>query len=147
MLQVASSVVAIYLATSNPSYAVEEDYYRKAVEWDKRRAQDRRNAELGWQLSFDAAAPGSAGEHAQLSAILSDAGGFPVNGANITVEAFHNALADRILRGQFEPLGDGRYRTSLPMRRSGVWELRFVAERGGDRFTHTEVRHLILDRR
>jgi len=31
------------------------------------------------------------------------------------------------------------------MRRSGVWELRFGVDRGGERFTHTVRRHLDLE--
>ncbi len=38
--------------TSNPTIAVEDNYYEKALDWDRERAQDRHNRELGWRLEF-----------------------------------------------------------------------------------------------
>jgi nitrogen fixation protein FixH len=143
-LQVLGSIVTIYLATSNPSYAVEDDYYQKALAWDDRRAQDRRSLELGWTLQFEVTPATVAADRAVLSVDLGDAGGAPVDGALLTVEAFHNARADDVFRAPLDGHGDGRYSASLPIARQGVWELRFVAERGEDRFTHTEKRYLAL---
>jgi nitrogen fixation protein FixH len=143
-LQVLASLVTIYLATSNPSYAVEDDYYQKALDWDATRAQDRRNLELGWTLTYEVEPATAAGDQAVLSVSLTDTDGSPVDGALIAVEAFHNARADDVLAAQLDGHGDGRYSTSLPMTRRGVWELRFLAERGEDRFTHTETRYLAL---
>lgn len=147
VLQVVASLITIYLATSNPSYAVEDDYYHKALRWDEIRAQQRRNDELGWRMTFDVTPPAPTGESARLSVDLTDADGAPIDGATVTVEAFHNARADEILRAPFEARGDGHYRASLPMRRSGLWEFRFVSQRGDDRFTFVETRHLVLDRK
>ncbi len=45
---VISSLVVVYVATSDPSYAVEDDYYQKAVAWDEKRAQDRTERRSGW---------------------------------------------------------------------------------------------------
>jgi len=143
-LQVVASLATIYLATSNPSYAVEDDYYRKALDWDAKRAQDRHNLELGWQLRFEVEPATLSSDQAVLSVTLSDPGGAPVDDALVAVDAFHNARADQILQGRLEGLGGGRYAASLPISRRGVWEFRFVAERGGDRYTYTESRHLVL---
>jgi nitrogen fixation protein FixH len=143
-LQVLASLVTIYLATSNPSYAVEDDYYRKALAWDAKRAQDHRNLELGWTLRFEITSATVAGDRAVLSVDLGDAAGSPVDGALLDVEAFHNARADDLLRARLDGHGNGRYSAPLPITRQGVWELRFVAERGDDRFTHTETRYVAL---
>jgi len=43
-------------AISDPSFAVEPDYYAKAIAWDAHQAQARDNAELGWELKLDVAA-------------------------------------------------------------------------------------------
>ena len=143
-LQVLASIVTIYLATSNPSYAVEDDYYQKALAWDDRRAQERRNLELGWTLKFEVTPATVAADRAVLSVDLGDAGGAPVDGALLTVEAFHNARADDLLGARLGDRGDGRYAVAMPITRGGVWEFRFVAERGEDRFTHTETRYMAL---
>lgn len=146
VLHVVATLVTVGIASSNPSYAVEEDYYKKAVSWDARRAQERHNAELGWRLDFQIVPTGSPSAQPTLAVRLSDAGGHPLDGAAVSVEAFHNARADQILRAELARDGDGRYSAPLAMRRSGVWELRFTVDRGGDLFTHTETRYVNLDR-
>jgi hypothetical protein len=144
-LQVASSMVTIYMATSNPSYAVEDDYYQKGLRWDETRAQQQRNRTLGWRLEHTVTPPTAAGDQAVLTATVLGPNEEPVAGAWISVEAFHNARAGQILKGQLTPGEDGTYEVSLPMRRSGLWEFRFVVTRNAEKFTHTETRHIILD--
>jgi nitrogen fixation protein FixH len=144
-LQVVSSLITIYLATTNPSYAVEDDYYQKALRWDETRAQQRRNFALGWNLTFEVQGPAAPGDRAEVSVSLLDAASEPIDGAIIELETFHNARADDILKTTFVGTGDGTYTSSLPMRRSGLWEFRFVVTRGSDTFTLTQIRHLLLD--
>jgi hypothetical protein len=146
VLHVVASLVTVFIATSNPSYAVEEDYYQKALAWDERRAQERYSRELGWQLIVEVA-PAAAGSDPTLVARLADGNGQPLTGARVSVAAFHNARADQILRAELAATGGGAYACPLAMRRSGVWELRFVVDRGGERFTHTVRRHLNLEAR
>jgi len=137
-----SGLATVFVATTNPSYAVEEDYYEKALHWDEKRAQDRRNIELGWRIEIEVAPPDAAGGPASLVSVLTAADGGPIDGATVTVEAFHNARAGNILRATLAGRGAGRYAAELPMRWSGVWEFRFVAERGSERFTHAEKRYV-----
>ena len=146
-LQVLASLVTIYLATGNPSYAVEDDYYQKALDWDAKRAQDRRNLELGWTLRFEVEPAPSTVDQAVLSVVLDDAADASIGGASLTVEAFHNARADDILRATLDDRGDGRYAGALPITRRGLWEFRFVADLGDDRFSHIETRSLTLGER
>ena len=44
----AANIGFMIVANRDQSFAVEPDYYRKAVDWDRRMAQETRNAELGW---------------------------------------------------------------------------------------------------
>ena len=145
-LHVVGSLVMVFVATSNPSYAVEEDYYQKALHWDDKRAQDRTNEELGWMLDLEAHPAAMPGWEPTLEVRLTDAGGEPLDGAVIAVETFHNTRAEDILRARLDPVGEGVYRTTLPMRHNGRWELRFTADHGQDHFTHTETRHLFVER-
>ena len=146
VVHVVASLITVWVATSNPSYAVEDDYYQKAVAWDQRRAQERHNAELGWRLDFSLDPSESTASDPLLVVRLSAADGAPVTGATVTVAAFHNARANEILRSQLAATGAGEYSSRLSMRRSGLWELRFVVDRGGERFTHTETRYMALER-
>lgn len=141
---VISSLVVVYVATSDPSYAVEDDYYQKAVAWDEKRAQDRLNQNLGWSLEFGVTPPEKPGDQPTLEFTLLDADGGPLAGAAISVETFHNARGDDIVREVLSDVGNGVYRASLPMTRNGRWELRFTVDRGTDHFTYTEVRHLFV---
>lgn len=138
-LWIAFDLVVVYLAASDPSFAVEPDYYRKGVEWDKTVAQAQANLALGWSLGLrlDPAGPGS------VRAILDlkDASGAPLEGAVISVEAFHNARAGQILKASFSP-AEGGYAALLPIRRPGLWEFRFQAARGRDFFTCVLQREL-----
>lgn len=144
-LHVVASLVVVYVATSNPSYAVEEDYYQKALQWDARRAQDRVNADLGWALEARARPPMSRGGDPTLEVRLADSAGAPVEDAAVALEAFHNARSDDIIRTRLEAVGGGLYRAAVPMRRNGRWELRFTVERGGEHFTHRETTHLFVE--
>jgi hypothetical protein len=141
-VHVVVSLLTVVVATSNPSYAVEEDYYQKALAWDARRAQERRNLELGWQLDFEIALPETAGGDPQLVVHLGDRSGRPLDGARVAVAAFHNARADQIARVEPTAAGDGAYACPLAMRRSGRWELRFTVDCDGERFTRTITRDI-----
>ena len=143
-LHVVAWLGVVYLAISNPSYAVEEDYYQKALAWDAKRAQDRTNSDLGWRLESAVDAVPAPGADAVLTARLSDRDGHPLDGATIAVETFHNARAHDILRGALRPVGGGAYRISLPMRRNGRWELRYTVDLGDAHFTRSEVRNLLV---
>ena len=142
VIHVVVSLATVVVATSNPSYAVEEDYYQKALAWDSRRAQDRHNLELGWQLDFEVAPPPAAGSDPQLVIRLADRSGRPLDGARVAVAAFHNARADQIVRVEPTAAGNGVYACSLAMRRSGRWELRFTVDCDGERFTRTITRDI-----
>ena len=145
VIHVVVSLATVVVATSNPSYAVEEDYYQKALAWDARRAQDRHNLELGWQLDFEVAPPPAAGSDPQLVVRLSDRSGRPLDGARVAVAAFHNARADQIVRVEPTAAANGVYACPLAMHRAGRWELRFTVDRGGEHFTRTVVSHIRLE--
>ena len=145
-LHVIASLVVVFIATSDPSYAVEEDYYQKALAWDEKRAQDSTNSTLGWSFEFAVTPPDSPGDHPKLDVTLHDEAGVPLTGAAVSVATFHNSRSDDILRAPVPETADpGVYSTSLPMQHNGRWELRFVVERGSDRFTHSETRHLFVE--
>jgi hypothetical protein len=145
-LHVVVSLAVVFFTASDASYAVEEDYYQKAMKWDDQRAQDRTNEELGWSLTFAAAPPATPGGRPTIEVRLTDGDGGHLAGATIALETFHNARSDEIIHIAFEAGEEvGLYTASPAMRHNGLWELRFTVDHGGDHFTHTETRHLFVE--
>ncbi|MDP1859789.1 MAG: FixH family protein [Gemmatimonadaceae bacterium] len=125
------------VASRDEAFAVEGDYYNKAIHWDVELAQRQQNARLGWRIVPALQLDGGGGEGA-LSVELRDADGAPVTGADVQVLAMHNARAARQLSASLAEVGGGTYRTPLLARRSGEWELRFSVRRGTQRFSASE---------
>jgi nitrogen fixation protein FixH len=134
-ITVGANAVLLYQAGDREAAVVEPDYYRKAVAWDSTLAQQAKNAALGWRLDAAFGAPGRDGT--PLTARLTDARGRALADAAITVEAIHNAEGSRRLHAVLRPAPSGAYAALLPLAHRGLWELRFEAARGGERFTAT----------
>ena len=115
---VAANVWIIRIANADPSFAIEEDYYQKALHWDDEMAQGRRNLALGWRIA-PTLSPISADSGAELRLTLRDAEGKPLPGAAVTVRALHNARASESLDAELRPLGTAEYAARLPMHRAG----------------------------
>jgi nitrogen fixation protein FixH len=132
---VALGMVLIRVAKGDEHFAVEPDYYRKAVTWDATMAQARRNSALGWQLTprLGAIQPG---QDATLVLDVRDAAGVAVSDAVVTLEAMPVAYAGEVLRATLRPAGEaGRYGAAMAIARTGLWELRVDVVRGTERFT------------
>ncbi|MDQ7007183.1 MAG: FixH family protein [Acidobacteriota bacterium] len=142
VLGVGSNIALLVVARSNPSFAVEEDYYQKALAWDEHQAQQAINRELGWRLHFEldtaAPIPGTLALVAQVR----DRRGADLDGASLEVEAFPIARSSHRQKLRLEPAGPGRYRAELNVERPGRWEFRWVVEHGEQRYTLTRTREL-----
>lgn len=132
------------LAVDDPSFALERDYYRKAVELDAQRAQEGRNRELGWEVYVESVPDGADNE--LLVTLLGGQRGIDgpelLDDARITAEVFHNARAADIQDIELAPVGEGKYRGQITNVRPGLWELRFNVERHGSVFTSVQ-RHVL----
>ena len=123
----------LFRAAHDPdAAAVEPDYYGKAVRWDSTVAVERRSACLGWRLEARLGALTRAG--APLVVRLTGADGDPLDGAAVEVTAIHNRDALHPVSAWLPPLGGGRYGARLALAHAGLWELRFEATRGAQRF-------------
>jgi nitrogen fixation protein FixH len=131
-------IVAARVASHDPNFAIEPDYYRKAVAWDSTLAQDRRSVALGWHLT-PTLGPIGDGTAALLAFEFRDSGGALVTEAHVSVEARQVAHADVVVRATLAVRDDGAYAAHLPLARAGLWEFRVVATHGADRFA-TSVR-------
>ena len=132
----AANIAFMIVANRDATFAVEPDYYRKAVDWDRTMAQEARNVELGWQVS--ARLEPVDGGRARLVARVADRDGRPMTGAAVVVEAFPSARARDIASFTLAPAGpDGTYAVMLTRARPGLWELRLRVTRGDQVFTRT----------
>lgn len=129
-LSVGANVILILKATNDPAFAVEKDYYQKAIDYDAIQAARAESARLGWRVALKA-------KRDRLEVRLFDKGGVPISDAAIEVEAFHNARANQIIKGKLEPEAPGLYAMNRPFARPGIWEYRLTAVRGEERFIET----------
>lgn len=134
-LTVAGDLWMMSIASADPSFAVEPDYYRKAVTWDSTMAQARANAASGWRAAADLvlARPGIPG---RITVTLTDAGGRGITGASVQVEMMHNARAAQRYSAALQEGAVGRYSADVDAHRPGAWEVRVSADVRGHHFTH-----------
>jgi hypothetical protein len=132
----AANIGFMIVANRDATFAVEPDYYRKAVDWDRTMAQEARNVELGWRVSAQLEPIGDG--RARLVARVADRDGRPVTDAVVVVEAFPSARAREIASFTLAPAGAaGAYAVTLTRARPGLWELRLRVTRGEQVFTRT----------
>lgn len=146
--QVVLMVALLYLANSNPSFAVEQDYYQKAMAWDEHAAQVATNQRLGWRAVIDVSDKADFRGNRELTCTLADAQGFGIADAKVELVGFPHARASERINGELHFAGDGQYRGAVRMRRGGKWEFRLRVERGTDVFTKRIVQFVTrLERR
>ena len=116
-LTVAANLALYHVAGGDPSFAIEPNYYAKAVAWDSTLAQAAatRRSDGGVTPTL-AASPSRDG--ARLSVALTDSTGKPVSGAVVKVVALYNARADACLRVHARADGD---RLQHAPRRESRW--------------------------
>jgi len=132
---VAANLYFMARAVGDPSFAVEPDYYAKAVAWDAHQAQARVNADLGWKLDLAVGAADRGTGRARIVAGLTDRDGRPLAGLTVGLEAFHNARATDVVTLMLAETPDHVYVGDAAVVRPGLWEFRVVATRGTETFT------------
>jgi len=124
--------VTIVLATGRGLDAAEPDYYARSLKWDERAALLRGADRLGWTIEARIGPPRGMPSNRDVSVRVLDEHGAPLAGARVGVELFHQAYAGE--RRELSLTGDdGAYSAVAPIRRPGLWELRILVERAGER--------------
>lgn len=132
---VASNIGVMMLVHDDPSFAIEPDYYRKAVAWDSTQAVARASDALGWSVQ-SAVIPSVNGVQV-LRLRISDAQGLGVDSAEVHGELRYVARANEVQTVRFvatESADRGTYESPVIMTDTGLWELRLVADRGEAHF-------------
>lgn len=120
------------LAGNDPHYAVEPDYYARAVNWDSTMAQSRRDRALGWNAA--ATLTRVSGRGATLQVAIVDSAGAALEVDSVHVEALAVAHAAQIVRLTLTATGHA-WRAEIGDARAGLWEVRLRAVRGTDVYT------------
>jgi nitrogen fixation protein FixH len=131
--------VTVYFATSDPSAAVESNYYQKAVEWDRQARQRAESEKLGWTMTV------TRRDGDQVEFALRDREGGPVTGAVLGGLAFAEARAGKRLPVAASEAEPGRYVASVGFTRGGLWRFDVEARRGAERFIASVQIELPLD--
>ena len=132
---VAANIWVAAIASDDPSFAIEQDYYKKAITWDSTLAQARTNAVLGWRLTPTLGPIGTDGR-ARLQATLTDSTGAPITDARVRVSALQLSRANDVHQATLVASATGGvYESDMPARLPGQWELRFDVTAGSSHFT------------
>lgn len=125
---VISNFAVMRIASSDPSFAVEPDYYARAVAFDSTMAARQRSLDLGWGLeaSVDSLVPG---ETPHLTVRLKASDASPLVGAHVSVVARFNARANDTLTAVLREDAPGMYVAPLAIHTPGLWEFRVDASR------------------
>jgi nitrogen fixation protein FixH len=129
---VGANVVLIVAARDPNAYVVEPHYYEKALAWDSTMAIADRSAALGWQV--DATLHGWTPAGTPLVVQLADSTAAPVAGAEVRAELLNNLSPAHPVAAVLADAGGGRYTATVPLPRTGLWEIRLEARRDGDLF-------------
>ena len=132
VVTVAANFALLWTASSDPSFAVEPDYYQRAVQWDSTVARRARSDALHWRAIVQLAPPD--GGQATILVTLTTADGTPVDSADVRVEASHNADGANLHEARLLPTGPGLYTARIPSTAMGLWRVDLTAARGPDHF-------------
>lgn len=133
---VAANIWLIRVASADPSFAVEERYYQRALAWDDELAQRDANAALGWRTAATIAPVTRAG--AAMRVRLTDAAGQPIDDAAVVARVVAVARAGEPVDVALHADSLGGYVGEIAIDRAGLWEIRYDVRRGTTRFTATE---------
>ena len=123
-----------YVAIDDPHFALEPDYYDKAVHWDRSQAEAHASAETGLSLELTQPLVTSADGSADVEIRVTDREKRPFPGASVELRAFPNAYAGRVVKLTLRENAPGVYAGRLPRSVLGLWELRFDLLRGALHF-------------
>lgn len=143
---VISQVILFRSATQGRGLQVEQDYYARAVDWDRHVASEQASRALGWEVNV-AVAPdrqAAAPNLRHLDLTLHDADGKPLTDVTGTVRMRRPELATEAppIPLVAQPDRPGVYRITTTLPRPGVFDLSLDLRRAADHYTRQQ-RHTI----
>jgi nitrogen fixation protein FixH len=131
----ANSIMVYVAATTWTGIAVNRAY-DKGLTYNRNLEAAARQEALGWEVSL--ATEVTAGLAGTVEVGLRDAQGAPLHRAEIVVAFERPTHEGHDFAVQLVPSGAGTYTAPFAAPLPGVWDVRLVATRGGDRFVATE---------
>ncbi len=128
---VIGNLIVMRIANDDPSFAIESNYYQKAVAFDSTMSAERNSAKLGW-VATTSVARDSIASLVQLKVSIANASMQPVTGLAVDAQARFNARANDILSVTLREVSPGVYVAPLRVTYAGVWEVRVNARRKED---------------
>jgi nitrogen fixation protein FixH len=130
--------ITVYAAVTDESFAIEDDYYERAVTWDETMAAKRASAALGWSATMTVSAADPHTNRRWLTVSVVDAAGEPVALDGAQAVAFHHARRGEAREVKLRSTGDGTAAGELGVGADGLWQVRLRAVRAGDVFLDTQ---------
>lgn len=137
--------VTASIAMDDPGFALERDYYQKAVAWDAAQHQQAENERLGYRVTAADVLRRRSDGGVLVELTVVDGSGLPLTGAAVTAEAFANSRAGAIQSLAFRETTPGVYGAELKDARRGLWELRVTVQRRTERFTAIVRRDVVAE--
>ena len=119
-----------YVAIDDPSFALESNYYDKALHWDQSQQRARNSRALGLNLALSAPLALSKSGKVTVQLRVTDRETLAFSGADVALDAFPNAYANRVQRLILREVKPGLYVGELSQGVRGLWELRVIVTQG-----------------
>ncbi len=123
-----------YVAIDDPNFALEPNYYDKAVHWDRSQSEAKASNVLGLKLALAAPLTVAANGKVNVQLSVRDRRDLAFSGAEVAIEAFPNAFASQVEHITLRETAVGVYSGELTRGVLGLWELRIVVKQGSLRF-------------
>jgi len=130
--------VTVYAAVSDPSFAVEPEYYEQASHWDDRARERTASDALGVTASVSVSMPRPPSGEREVRVSFFDAAGQAYAPDVVTALVFHHARRQEALELTLQRSDEGGYAAEIPGARAGVWQVRLRAVRAGEVFLDTQ---------
>lgn len=131
--------VMAYIAIDDPHFALEPNYYDKAVHWDRTQRETSDGAALDLELTLTKPLALAVDGTLEVEIRITDRDRALLSPAVVELEAFPNAYASRVEQMTLSETTPGVYRARLRGQSPGLWELRFMVAKGNLRF-HQSIR-------
>ncbi len=123
--------VTVVLALSDSNFAVEDDYYGRALAWDESRESEARVESLRWTIGVTLTGREPPLDRRRLLVEIRGDDGAPVEVAGLRANLFHRARSEDRHEIVLAPVGDARYSATVIGGMPGLWRLRLSSEAHG----------------
>jgi nitrogen fixation protein FixH len=137
----AGDAIMVTMATRDPTFGVEENYYQRAVQYDQQRSADLRTTTAGWTVRIEIADVPFPDMPRRVDVRITDSAGRPVDGVAGRLTAIRPADVRLRNGGDLIAVPDqsGLYRLLLKVPVQGLWEFDLAAVKSGEPY-HAVVR-------